>query len=130
MTMTVVASLLAITLAPGPALGSRQAADPPSVAGTWSVTVKGQGAHGDMPAELALKQDGRKVTGTLTAHGSGRAVEGEYAGGTLTLSTTAEDADHRLTLTARLEDDGTLDGYLSGPMGDLRWTASRAKSDR
>jgi hypothetical protein len=28
-------------------------------------------------------------------------------------------------MTAKLKDDGTLDGYLSSQMGDMTWTARR-----
>jgi hypothetical protein len=97
-----------------------------SVAGTWTVSVAAQGPHGAMSAELTLEQDGRKVSGRLAAHGSEHALEGKFEDGTLTLATGDNDT-RQLTLTAKLKDDGTLDGYLSGPMGDVRWTAARAK---
>jgi hypothetical protein len=32
-----------------------------------------------------------------------------------------------MTLSAVLK-DGALKGYISGPMGDLQWTAERVKS--
>ena len=98
------------------------------VAGTWEVVVKGPAAHGDLTATMELQQDGTKVTGTLTAHGATHSLAGEFTNGELALETTDNDKDHEMTLNARLADDGTLSGYLSGPMGDMRWTASRTKA--
>jgi hypothetical protein len=99
----------------------------PDVSGTWTITVKAQGAHGDTTAELVLQQERRSVTGTLRAHGNQHDLKGELAGRELTLATTGG-SQQQLSLTATLLDDGTLDGHISGPMGDLRWTATRAGS--
>ena len=80
---------------------------------------------------LVLKQDGKKVTATpAPPHGSEIPLEGEFVGGTLKLSTSSQggEAPHA-TLNAVLKSDGTLAGYLSGPMGDMQWTASRAKDE-
>jgi polyisoprenoid-binding protein YceI len=105
------------------------AATAPDLSGTWTMTVKGQGAHGDMTASLVLKQEAQAVTGTMTAHGGEHAVSGEFVDGSLTLTVGSESQDHhRTTLTAKLKDDGTLAGYLSGPQGDMQWTAVRAKA--
>jgi hypothetical protein len=96
------------------------------VAGTWNVTVKGPAAHGDMTAALALAQNGKKVTGTLTAHGNERKVEGEFVDGSLTLATVDGDSQHQVQLNGKMKEDQTLEGYLSGPGGDMRWTAVRS----
>ena len=94
------------------------------------MTVKGTGAHGDLTAGLVLAQEGGTVTGTFTAHGTEHAVRGEFDGGTLTFATTQEQRDQQLSFTAKLKSDGTLAGYVSGPMGDMQWTATRAKAER
>ena len=96
------------------------------VSGTWAMTVQGSGAHGDMSATLTLKQDGKKVTGTMAVHSTEHAVSGEFDNGTLRL-TIERDAQDETTLIGKLKDDGTLAGYVSGPMGDMQWTATRAK---
>ena len=96
------------------------------VAGTWNLTVKGPAAHGDMTAALALVQNGKTVTGTLTAHGTERKVEGEFVDGALTLATVDGDAQHQVQLNGKMKEDHTLEGYLSGPGGDMRWTAVRS----
>ena len=99
----------------------------PSVAGRWTVAVKG-GPHGDMTMGLELEQNGKKVTGTFaTPHGDDLQVEGELSEGTLTLATPGE-GESRITMTAKLKEDGTLDGYLSSQMGDMTWTARRSTS--
>ena len=96
------------------------------VAGMWNVTVKGPAAHGDMTAALTLAQNGKKVTGTLTAHGNERKVEGEFVDGSLTLATIDGDSQHQVQLNGKLKEDQTLEGYLSGPGGDMRWSAVRS----
>lgn len=103
-----------------------QEQEPPQVAGRWNMTVKGPAAHGDMSATLALSQKGRTVSGTLAAHGNEHTLAGEFVDGTLTLDATDMPHDNALSLTGRLQDDGSLKGYLSGPMGDMQWTATRA----
>jgi hypothetical protein len=56
-------------------------------------------------------------------------LSGEFADAALTLSGTVEGAKEptRLTLSARLTDDGTLEGTLVGPHGTIPWTAERLK---
>ena len=102
--------------------------DSPTVGGNWTMTVKAQGAHGEMTASLALTQQGKKITGRFVAHGSDRPIAGEFADAKLKVATTDGEPDSRITLTASLKDDNTLAGYVSGPMGDLQWTAVRAKA--
>ena len=98
----------------------------PGVAGTWNVAVKGPAAHGDMAATMLLRQDGKAVTGTFAVHGTEHTLKGEFSAPTLTLESTDTPADKGLTFTATLKEDGSLAGYLSGPMGDMQWTAARA----
>jgi hypothetical protein len=120
--------LLAIVVAAVPAvLGAWSGpAGQAQIADRWNVNVKGPAAHGDMPATMQLRQEGTKVTGSFAVHGTEHTLAGEFADGSLTLETTDTPADKSLTLNANLKDDGTLAGYLSGPMGDMQWSASRA----
>ena len=104
-----------------------QAKKTESVSGAWELTVKGPAAHGDLTATMDLQQDGKKVTGSFTAHGNTHTLAGEFSNGELSLQTTDTPADHGLTLNAKLTDDGRLSGYLSSSMGDMQWTASRVK---
>jgi hypothetical protein len=94
------------------------------VSGTWNLAV--DSPHGSAAMALILKQDDKKVTGTFSSgHSPDMALEGEFAGGTLKLEST-EGGDGRITFTGKMKDDGTLAGYLSSPMGDMKWTAARA----
>ena len=104
------------------------AAAAPAVTGSWKMRVEG-GPHGDATMGLELKQDGTRVTGTfVSGHTADMAVAGEFADGELTLQTTAANDDAKILFTAKLRDDGTLAGYISSQMGDMKWTASRIEN--
>ena len=76
---------------------------------------------------LVLKQDEKRVTGTfVSGHGPDLALTGEFADGTLKLEST-DHGDSKVIFNAKLKEDGTLAGYVSGPMGDMKWTAERVK---
>jgi hypothetical protein len=107
------------------ALTARETKAAADVSGVWDLAVKGPAAHGGMNATLELHQEGKKVTGSLAAHGNRHTLAGEFADGELALEATDVPADKALTLNAKLKDDGTLAGYLSGPMGDMQWTGQR-----
>ena len=98
--------------------------------GKWGMNIKGPAAHGDLAATLMLSHKDGKVTGTLSAHGHEHTLAGTFRGGTLQLETTDTPADRALNLTAKLQDDGTLSGFLSGPMGDMKWTAAKVKEPK
>jgi hypothetical protein len=101
----------------------------PTVTGAWSVTVEGS-PHGNQTMGLTLKQDGSKVTGTFSSgHSPDMAVSGEFANDELKIET-AGDADEKIIFTAKLKEDGTLAGYVSSPMGDMKWTASRVEEGK
>jgi hypothetical protein len=108
------------------ALGARAAA--PEVSGTWTVAV--EGPHGAASMTLVLKQDAKKVTGTfVSGHGPDLALTGEFADGTLKLES-GDAGDAKVIFNAKLKDDGTLAGYVSGPMGDMKWTGERVKDKK
>jgi len=99
----------------------------PGVAGRWTMSVKG-GPHGDATMGLALEQKGKQVSGIFaTPHGDDLQVQGEFAEGTLTLATPGG-GDAKITMTAKLKDNGTLDVYMSSQLGDMTWTARRASA--
>jgi hypothetical protein len=98
------------------------------ITGSWELTIKGPAAHGDLTATMDLEQNGKKVTGSFTAHGNTHDVAGEFANDELSLQTTDTPADNGITMNAKLADDGTLSGYLSSSMGDMKWTASRRRT--
>ena len=124
---TIGLALVAIMLSIPAATASTQAAkktDQPTVEGRWTGRITGT-PHGDMAMSLSLKQDGKKVTGTLTTEHTGDlAVEGELTDRTLKLST-GSNAETEITLTGTLKDDGSLGGSLSSQVGDMTWSAER-----
>lgn len=93
---------------------------PASIAGTWDMTLQ---SH---QLALVLKQDGKKVTGTLMMPGKDIPVEGEYADGKLTLATT-ESGAMQMKLEGKLQEDGTLAGEFVSSRGKSTWTAERLK---
>jgi hypothetical protein len=101
---------------------------PAPLDGKWTMTVKAPPPHGDAAMGLELKQDGRKVTATLTPpHGGTIPLEGELDKGTLSLAAPSKDGDPQLTMTAKVNADGSLSGFLSGARGDMTWAAVRVK---
>jgi uncharacterized protein (DUF2147 family) len=104
----------------------------PTVSGQWKLSVSG-GPHGNATMGLTLKQDGTTVTGTFVTGHADLPVTGEFVDGALKLESTSS-GDSKIILSARLKEDGTLSGYVSSPMGDMTWTATRStnqdKKDR
>ena len=95
-----------------------------TVAGTWSMSV--DSPHGAMKCSLTLKQDGTKVIGMFRSQMPDMTVEGTFENGELKFET-SDAAEHKLMFSAKLKDDGTLAGYISSEMGDMKWTAERAQ---
>jgi hypothetical protein len=96
-----------------------------TVAGTWTMTVEGS-PHGNTTMGLTLKQDGARVSGTFNSPHGDMPIDGEFVDGHLKMATTGSNDDEKILFDAKLTDGGTLAGYLSSPMGDMKWTASRA----
>jgi hypothetical protein len=100
----------------------------PDLTGTWAVAA--EGPHGAASMSLVLKQDGKKVTGTfVSGHGPDLALAGEFADGTLKLES-SDEGDSKIIFNAKMKDEGTLAGYVSGPMGDIKWTGERVKDKK
>lgn len=97
-----------------------------NLTGRWTVTTSADGPHGAVAMPLVLKQEGKRVIGSLTPPGGSEIpLEGEFDGVTLTL---ADPSGERVTMNAKLQANGTLNGYTSTSRGDLTWTAERVKS--
>ena len=121
MKLTIAAWMVLLTVGLAAQAG-RSAQD---VTGAWELTIKGPAAHGDLTATMDLEQKGTKVKGRFTAHGNTHGLTGEFTNDELSLQTTDTPTDHSMTLNAKFTEDGTLAGYLSSSMGDMKWTASR-----
>jgi hypothetical protein len=116
------------------------------IAGTWNLSLIGDHV---VPIGLVIEQDGTKVTGTMMLMGTDVPVEGEFVDGALTLSAnaavlggpghTAESAHAAdpasgpgpnplpttLSLSAKMQDDGTLAGAFATPRGAMKLTGER-----
>ncbi len=115
---------------PGPARQQDPNKDqkaPVSLAGNWNMSVNGP--QGPMPVGMSLAQDGKKITGTLSSQMGETPLEGEFAEGKLSFWITFQTSggDMQITFTGTLKEDGTLEGTLTGQMGDMTWTAERVK---
>src|SRR5262247_2494632 len=88
-----------------------------TVTGTWNMGLQGDHV---IPTALVLKQDGKKLTGTiaLPTQNIGQRVEvelsGEIVDGAFKLAGTVENAKEPTTLSiaGSLKDDGSLEGTL------------------
>jgi hypothetical protein len=127
---TVIAVTLFVTAAAAISASAQQNRSPaPSIAGRWILTTSADGPHGKTSMSMVAAQDGRKVTAKLTPpHGEELSLAGELVNRELKLATAAEKGTPpAVTLQAKLRDDGSLAGVVSGPMGDVMWTAVRAR---
>jgi hypothetical protein len=98
-----------------------------SVAGTWKLNF--QTDQGAVDADLMLKQDGEKITGSLNSPQGEAPLDGTFKGGKLVLSMSVDAGGQALTITfdGALEKD-TLKGNVDfGGFGSATWTATRAK---
>ena len=95
--------------------------------GNWNMSL--EGPQGPMQIALVLKQDGTKVTGTLTSQMGETALQGTFEENKLAFSISFDGGSGPMEIyfAAELKEDGTLAGTLSGPMGDMPWVAERAK---
>ena len=121
---TILAAVLAIVLATGRLDAQSHGTSP---AGAWKMNINF--ADGPRAAGLEITIDGRKITGRFVASFAGDiAIEGDLTGNTLTFSGTTTDGPHpgiQLDFTATAKEDGTLEGSVSTPFGDFKWTAER-----
>jgi hypothetical protein len=98
-----------------------------SVAGKWNMSL--DGPQGPMTIAMTLVQDGPKVTGTLSSQMGDTTLEGQFADGTLSFSISFDGGGGSMQLgfVAKLKDPNSLEGMMSGPMGDIPWVAVRVK---
>ena len=100
---------------------------PTSVAGKWDMSIDTD--QGAMQSTLDIKQDGKKVTGTLTSPQGAGPVEGEFADGKLAFSMNFDGPNGAMQIgfSATLKDDGSLVGTLDFGGNQIAWHATRAK---
>jgi hypothetical protein len=95
------------------------------VAGTWKLTF--QTDQGAVDADMTLKQDGQKVTGSLISPQGEAPIDGTFTDGKLVLSMSVDAGGQALVITfnGALEKD-TLKGDVDfGGFGSAQWSATR-----
>src|SRR5437016_22014 len=102
----------------------------PAVDGKWTVSV--HAPDHEFGIGLELKQDGKKVTGTLMMPGGDIALTGEFADGALVLNGIMEGGSGHgpggaFQMNAKLKEDGTLSGDFAIGGGRMVWSAERMK---
>jgi hypothetical protein len=99
----------------------------PSIAGKWLLAFQTQ--QGAMNANMDLKLDGKKVTGTMSSQQGESPITGEFADGklTFTLSFNSANGAFNLACTATQKPDDTLEGNMDGGQFQLPFTATRVK---
>lgn len=133
--LMIVLSILTLTLAFAPVSAHtewqksedrKKAPDSVNVAGNW--TLSAETPHGTMSFGLALKQDGGKLTGTLTTADGESPIEGTATKDTVNFKTTQQMGPMSiLTISGRLKTDGTMGGTVSSEMGDVAFVAKRSR---
>ncbi len=114
--LVLVAMTLSVSRGASAPMQADKKTDPPTVDGRWTGRITGT-PHGDMAMGLSLKQDGTKVTGTLTTdHTGDLPVEGELQGPDV------EAVHHRKRRTAiDAHRDAEGRGDRSGARSRARW---------
>ena len=99
-----------------------------SIAGKWSMSL--DGPQGPMTIAVVFNVDGTKVTGTLSSQMGDTPLEGQYADGNLTFGIVFDGGGGQMQISfaGKLKDADTLEGLLSGPMGEIPWKAVRVKN--
>jgi hypothetical protein len=118
--------ILSIPHCPHTAYAQSASASAAGVAGSWKVSLHGQHI---IPVGMELKQDGRKVTGTLMLWNGDVALDGDLVDGTMKVSGRLEPTDGTpagdRVVTATLLANGTLEGTFGGDHGQIKLTAER-----
>jgi hypothetical protein len=99
----------------------------PDLTGKWNMSV--ETSQGVTPAQLQLKLEGKKVTGTISSQAGETAVEGEYAERKLALKFPFQTQNGSIVvaLAGAMKDDGTMAGTLDFNGQAIPWKAERAK---
>ena len=98
-----------------------------AIDGKWNMSL--DGPQGPMAILMTLKLDGTKVTGSLNSQMGDTPLEGQYAEGVLNFGITFDGGggSMQIAFAGKLTDENTMAGSLSGPMGDIPWSAVRVK---
>lgn len=134
-TLALVLGLSGFALAqtPPPAQQEEKPAETPSgVAGKWSMSIASPQGAMDVALEIKIdEKDQKTVTGTLVGDQGAVPIEGEYVDeqlGFLISFDTGGNGWFSIWFSGALKEDGTMAGTADmGEMGQMTWTAKRAK---
>lgn len=120
--------VLAPVTAAAQAAAPAQARPAASVEGKWNMSVTGPDGNA-ISVSVVIKQDGKKLTGTLTGPQGEVALEGEYAEGKIMfgISIPSDQGLMNIGFAGTMKDDGSLAGMASAPFGEMPWTAVKSK---
>jgi hypothetical protein len=95
--------------------------------GKWDIKLIISGM-GEMPATAVMKQDGNKITGTLTGPAGELAIAGTVTGKSVTIDFEAETPQGKLpvTMTGDIGATSVTGKATIAGMGEADWTATRA----
>jgi hypothetical protein len=95
------------------------------VAGAWKLTF--QTDQGAIDADMTLKQDGEKVSGSLVSPQGEAPIEGTFKGDKLllTMSVDAQGQALVITFNGALEKDALKGDVDFGGFGSAQWSATR-----
>jgi hypothetical protein len=95
--------------------------------GKWDMNITSD--QGPMAIVATFKMDGTKLTGNLNSQMGDTALVGEFNAGKLkfTIQFDGGGGAMEIVFNGTMKDDGTLTGTLNGQMGEMNWTATRAK---
>ena len=95
-----------------------------TVAGAWDLTINGP--QGSISAAATMKQDGEKVTGSLTSPQGEVEIAGTMKGSTLTMAFTVQSPNGPLDIKINAEvTGGDLKGVIDFGMGTAELTGKK-----
>ena len=112
---------------PDPAPAAKPADVAKPVEGKWDMTVASD--QGPLAVLATFKLDGTKLSGSLNSQMGDTVLVGEALADkvTFTIQFDGGGGSMELVFTGAMKADGSLAGTLSSQMGDMSWTATRAK---
>ena len=101
-------------------------AEQKNLTGSWTMRL-----NGEISLRLVLTHKGKNITGTLqNPHGNPIQIKGQFSGKEFQFTGSSEGGEwaYRMTGKGTLQPDGSFAGDIKSNVGDLTWTAVRAKS--
>ena len=105
------------------AVGAQDAATA-SVSGNWTVTT--QGERGSGTHKMTIKQDGRRISGSLESDRGDEHLQGGFEGSDIqfTVSINTPRGAMKLEYSGKVQGD-SMKGTIQSPFGSGSWSAKR-----